>query len=65
MYGAFQLTYGTLWLDRSALEALLHAIAAIFLLGVPLSLLHHKSRGFVAPFVCHTAAMAAMLLGAS
>lgn len=65
MYGCFQLTYSTLWLDRSLSEVLLYTATAIVALGAPLSFLHHQTRGFVAPFVCHVAAMMMMLLGTS
>ncbi len=64
MYGTFQLTYGTLWLDRSLPEVLFHAFVAIVIAGVPLSFLHHKTQGFVAPFVFHVALMGVMLAGA-
>ena len=41
------------------------AADAIVLLGAPLSLLFHRSRGFVAPFTCHVAAMVVTLLRGS
>lgn len=65
MYGCFQLTYGTLWLDRSLPEVLFYAFLGILIAGVPLSFLHHKTHSFVAPFIFHVALMSVMLAGAS
>jgi membrane protease YdiL (CAAX protease family) len=53
LFGLYTLTYASMWLGRSPIEALLWSFAMTLVAGVPLSLFYHLSKSFLVPLLCH------------